>query len=205
MYANAATNGNCLSLDITRSLSQQEMAGLLRPTSHTSGGVGSGHFGGASFMNSHGSCAGESAPDQEPSETSGTSVLCALRLVGRACHLSFDVALSGCDMKPSGPGRTDSIRLDDGRLSRIVVPRMPPGTSSAPTSAASSVRAQQHSKPPQPLLTDLPRRIATGRSGSVTPSTSMVAPTRACSRYSRVTSRIVSAATSEIWAAHSGV
>src|SRR5512132_1328121 len=190
---------------MTRSVSQHEIAGLLRPTIHTSGGVGSGHFGGGSPMNSHGSCAGDSAPDHEPSDTSGTSVLWALRLVGRACHLSFDVGFSGCAMKPSGPGRTDSIRLDDGRFSRTVVPRMPPGTSSAPTRAASSVRAQQHSKPPQALFTDFPSTMATGRSGKVTPSTSMVAPTRACSRYSRVTSRIVSAGTSEIFAAHSGV
>src|SRR5205814_9005516 len=110
--------------------------------------------------------------DLEPSVTSGARVLWALRLVGRACHLSLDVGLSGWAMKPSGPGRTDSIRLDDGWFERTVVPRMPPGTSSAPTRAASRVRAQQHSKPPQPLLTDLPSRIATGRSGSVTPSTS---------------------------------
>ena len=47
--------------------------------------------------------------------------------------------------------------------------------------------------------------MATGRSGSVTPSTSTVAPTRACSRYSRVTSRMVAAGTSETFAAHSGV
>ena len=145
MYANAATNGKRLIFEITRSVSQHEIAGLLRPTIHTSGGVGSGHFGGGSPMKSHGNCAGESAPDHEPSETSGTSVVCALRLVGRACHLSFDVGLSGCAMKPSGPGRTDSIRFDDGRFKRIVVPRMPPGTSSPPTSAAMTVRAQQHS------------------------------------------------------------
>ena len=96
-------------------------------------------------MKSHGSWAGDSAPDHEPSDTSGTSVLWALRLVGRACQSFFDVGFSGWAMKPSGPGRTDSRRFDDGRFRRIVVPRMPPGTSSAPTSAASSVRAQQHS------------------------------------------------------------
>src|SRR2546428_12046124 len=100
------------------------MAGLLRPTIQTSGGVGSGHFGGASFMNSHGSCAGESAPDHEPSETSGTSVLWALRLVGRACHLSFDVALSGCDLNPSGPRPPRSSRVDDGRVIPTGVARL---------------------------------------------------------------------------------
>ena len=50
-----------------------------------------------------------------------------------------------------------------GRTSFTAVPRMPPGTSSAPTKVASSVRAQQHSKPPQPLLTVLPSVTATGR------------------------------------------
>ena len=66
-------------------------------------------------------------------------------------------------MKPSGPGLTLSWRCDIGRVNRIVVPIVPPGTSSAPTSVAITVRAQQHSKPPQPLLTVLPSVIATGR------------------------------------------
>ncbi len=48
-------------------------------------------------------------------------------------------------MKPSGPGFTLDQRLSAGRLSRTVVPSVPPGTSSAPTRQASSVRAQQHS------------------------------------------------------------
>jgi hypothetical protein len=48
-------------------------------------------------------------------------------------------------MKPSGPGVTLSWRRDIGRASRTVVPIVPPGTSSAPTSTASIVRAQQHS------------------------------------------------------------
>ena len=66
-------------------------------------------------------------------------------------------------MNPSGPGLTLCSRSAMGRLSRTVVPSVPPGTSSPPTSVASSVRAQQHSKPPQPLLTVLPSVTATGR------------------------------------------
>ena len=89
-------------MDITRSVSQHEIAGLLRPTIHTSGGVGSGHFGGGSPMKSHGSCAGDSAPDHEPSDTSGTSVLWALRLVGRACQSFFDVGFSGWEALRQG-------------------------------------------------------------------------------------------------------
>ena len=48
-------------------------------------------------------------------------------------------------MKPSGPGlHALHARSDIGRISRTVVPSVPPGTSSAPTRQASSVRAQQH-------------------------------------------------------------
>ena len=45
-------------------------------------------------------------------------------------------------MKPSGPGSTLSTRAGTWRLSRTVVPSVPPGTSRPPTSAASIVRAQ---------------------------------------------------------------
>jgi hypothetical protein len=64
---------------------------------------------------------------------------------GAAFHVSFAVGFTGCSMKPSGPGFTESSRFWAGRLSRTVVPRIPPGTSSAPTAAASIVRAQQDS------------------------------------------------------------
>ena len=79
-------------------------------------------------------------------------------------------------MKPSGPGNTLSTRAGTWRLSRTVVPSVPPGTSRPPTSAASSVRAQTHSKPPQPLLTVLPKLTETGRYGMRTPSMSIVSP-----------------------------
>ena len=67
------------------------------------------------------------------------------------------------------------------------------------------VRAQQHSKPPQPLLTVLPSATATGRNGSVLPSMTMVSPMCAWSRYSPAMRRMVAAGTSQMPAAHSGV
>ena len=117
----------------------------------------------------------------------------------------WPVGLKYCTMKPSSPGFTLRWRLSCGRLRRTVVPSVPPGFSSAPTSAARTVRAQQHSKAPQPLLTDLPSVTATGRSGSVSPSISIVAPMLAASRYSPAMRRIVAAGTSQIFSAHSGV
>jgi len=107
-------------------------------------------------------------------------------------------------MKPSGPGLTLAWRSESGLFRRTVVPSVPPGTSSAPTRAASIVRAQQHSNPPQPLLTVLPSATATGRNGRVLPSMTMVSPIRACARYSPAMRRIVAAGTSQIAAAHSG-
>ena len=107
-------------------------------------------------------------------------------------------------MNPSGPGLTEAWRDPAGRLSRTVVPRRPPGTSNPPTRQAIIVRAQQQSKPPQPLLTVLPRVIATGRRGRVRPSISMVSPTRACCRNSMAMRRMVFAGTSQIREAHSG-
>jgi hypothetical protein len=86
----------------------------------------------------------------------------ALRMFGCALQRAGSVGLKGKSIRPSGPAFTLLWRSDIGRLSRTVVPRMPPGTSSAPTSEASSVRAQQHSNPPQPLVTVLPRLTATG-------------------------------------------
>ncbi len=79
-----------------------------------------------------------------------------------------------------------------------MVPIVPPGTSSAPTSVVSTVRAQQHSKPPQPLLTVLPIVIATGRYGIVWPSISIVSPTQAWSMNSFAMRRIVAAGTSQM-------
>ncbi|MEQ1807600.1 MAG: hypothetical protein ABL900_19645 [Burkholderiaceae bacterium] len=107
-------------------------------------------------------------------------------------------------MNPSGPAFTLSSRSDIGRFSRTVVPRVPPGTSSAPTSVASSVRAQQHSKPPQPLFTVLPSVTATGRKGIDWPSMVIVSPTHAWSRYSLAIFRMCAAGTSQIACAHSG-
>ena len=134
----------------------------------------------------------------------GTSVLCMLRPVGCEAQWALSVALNFCAMKPSSPGSTLLCRLSCGRFRRTVVPTVPPGTSSAPTSTASMVRAQQHSKAPQPLLTDLPRITATGRKGSVTPSITMVSPTPALARYSLAIRRMVAAGTSHIPDAHSG-
>jgi len=77
--------------------------------------------------------------------TSGTRVRCALRTCGRAIHSFLPVGFMGYSMKPSGPGFTLDQRSSAGRLSRTVVPSVPPGTSRAPTKKASNVRAQQHS------------------------------------------------------------
>ena len=107
-------------------------------------------------------------------------------------------------MKPSGPAFTLASRSASGRLRRTVVPIVPPGTSSPPTSAASIVRAQQHSNPPQPLFTVLPSVTATGRYGIRMPSMSIVSPTQACSMNSCAMPRIVAAGMSQISAAHSG-
>ena len=96
------------------------------------------------------------------------------------------------------------MRAGAWRLSRTVVPSVPPGTSSPPTTAASIVRAQTHSKPPQPLLTVLPRLTDTGRYGRRSPSMSIVSPTRAWSMYSSAIRRIVVAGTSQMPCAHSG-
>jgi hypothetical protein len=79
-------------------------------------------------------------------------------------------------MKPSSPGLTLCSRSSCGGSCRMVVPSVPPGTSSAPTSVASTVRAQQHSKAPQPLLTVLP---------SVTGHRAEAAGSRRRSRWSR--------------------
>ena len=138
--------------------------------------------GGASRMKVQARCVGPRAWLQGELPTCGTSVRCALRPVGSATHWPRRVGLKLQFMKPSSPGVTLSRRLSCGLFRRTVEPRVPPGTSSAPTSAASTVRAQQHSKAPQPLLTVLPRVTATGRNGSVRPSTSMVSPMQAWPR-----------------------
>ena len=122
--------------------------------------------------------------------------------LGDQCALS--VGFSGKCMNPSGPGVTLCRRCDIGRASRTVVPIVPPGTSSAPTSTASIVRAQQHSKPPQPLFTVLPSVTATGRYGIVLPSISIVWPTQACAEYSCAILRMTPAFTSHTPSAHSG-
>ena len=172
----------------------------------TSGSVGCGMSepAGCSRWNIQASWVGPSAWLQAVLPTMGTSVLCMLRPVGLTAQLALSVALNFCAMKPSSPGSTLLWRLSCGRFRRTVVPSVPPGFSSAPTSTASTVRAQQHSKAPQPLLTDLPSITATGRSGSVTPSITVVAPTLAFSRYSLAMRRMLAAGTSHTPDAHSG-
>ncbi len=169
-----------------------------------SGKLGLGQLGGGSRMNIHARWVGPSAWLQGEWPTCGTSVRWALRPVGRACHWSGVVGLKLHCMKPSSPGSTLASRLSCGLFNRTVVPSVPPGTSSAPTSVASRVRDQQASKAPQPLLTVLPSVTATGRCGRVWPSISMVWPMQACSRYSSATRRIVAAGTSQTPCAHSG-
>ena len=160
---------------------------------------------GTSRWNIQASWVGPSAWLHAELPTIGTRVRWALRPVGWATQCSLSVGLNFCAMKPSSPAVTLRWRSSWGRFSRTVVPRVPPGTSSAPTRVASTVRAQQHSKAPQPLFTDLPRVTATGRSGRVAPSTSMVAPICAFSRYSPAMRRMVAAGTSLMPSAHSGV
>jgi hypothetical protein len=66
-------------------------------------------------------------------------------MLGFGDQRSLSVGFIGYAMNPSGPALTLFSRSFCGRLMRTVVPIVPPGTSSAPTSAASIVRAQQHS------------------------------------------------------------
>ena len=87
-----------------------------------SGGVTRGQFSGDFFWNSHGRCAGPSAGDQGESETSGTSVLYALRMCGWRIHPSRDVSLNWYCISPSGPGSTEPTRDTAGRTSFTAVP-----------------------------------------------------------------------------------
>ena len=167
--------------------------------------VGSGHCGKGSFCCIHARCVGPRAWLQGEFAANGMSVWCPCRTVGREIHPSLSVGFHGYSMKPSGPGRTLLWRLIAGRLSRTVVPMVPPGTSRAPTSETRSVRAQAQSYPPQPLATVLPSTTATGRKGNSRPSTSTVSPIRAWSTNSWAMRRIVSASTPQMSAAHSGV
>ncbi len=163
VYANATMNGKRAIRSPTASVSQNEIAGFVRYTNQTSGSVTRGRPFGVSSRNIHEKCVGPRAWLHGPLAASGTIVRYALRMFGFGDQRALSVGLSGYSMKPSGPVTTLSTRAGTCRLSRTVVPSVPPGTSSPPTSAASIVRAQTHSKPPQPLLTVLPRLTATGR------------------------------------------
>jgi len=75
VYANATMNGKRAILRTSPSESQNEIAGFVRYTNHTSGGVTSGIPLGVSSRNIQASCVGPSAWLHGPFAASGINVL----------------------------------------------------------------------------------------------------------------------------------